>query len=430
MRDSHLDVYGSAGTRASVKRGMNNEDKCPVCLNTFCTADSKDEPESNERKGVSEMKQCNHKICKECYDQLPRTGEGNKKCPVCRENVTSIDTFFAPAGDLPSKRRRNRFKIDVARGALTKYTPDTSGGMAMTIREDVRIPEGVRSIDEAVFFNKQLNSVTLPTSLTHIGARAFANSSLTSVNFGAASHLIDIGDDAFAENNLTSVTLPKTLTHIGKRAFTKNELSGDLDLPDSLTNIGDHAFSLNKLRAVYLYYNGEDSNLKHIGDSAFFLNHIDDLELPASLTSIGNFAFSDNRLPEVILPHSLTNIGDHAFSFNKLTNVTLPNALTHIGDRAFSYNNLSGVNLPDSLTHIGDYAFHRNKLTSVTLPNALTHIGDSAFSYNDLSGVPNFPESLTHIGDSAFAPPREERAFADNTSDIGEGEFDENQLNS
>ena len=63
--------------------------------------------------------------------------------------------------------------------------------------------------------------------------------------------VIAIGNSAFFENQLTSITLPSTLTAIGNEAFNGNQLSS-ISLPDSLTTIGAHAFYRNQLTSIRL----------------------------------------------------------------------------------------------------------------------------------------------------------------------------------
>ena len=84
----------------------------------------------------------------------------------------------------------------------------------------ITIPNSVTSIGEAAFFNCiNLPSITIPNSVTSIGDYAFGNcTSLTSVNIGNS--VTSIGLSAFAQCiSLTSITIPNSVTTIGDRAF-------------------------------------------------------------------------------------------------------------------------------------------------------------------------------------------------------------------
>jgi hypothetical protein len=65
------------------------------------------------------------------------------------------------------------------------------------------IPEGT-SIGRGAYSNKQITSVTIPSSVTSIGNIAFWGNQLTSVTI--PSSVTSIGDNAFYQNQLTSVT--------------------------------------------------------------------------------------------------------------------------------------------------------------------------------------------------------------------------------
>ena len=108
--------------------------------------------------------------------------------------------------------------------------------------QEVTIPNGVTSIEEGVFENKGLTSVTLPSALESIGNDAFKDNSLDLIIIPDT--VTSIGSNAFQNNALTSVTLPSVLESIGNNAFKDNDLE-DLTIPDTVTAIGNHAFAGN-----------------------------------------------------------------------------------------------------------------------------------------------------------------------------------------
>jgi len=58
-----------------------------------------------------------------------------------------------------------------------------------------------------------------------------------------------IGPSAFALRQLTSVRLPDTVTHIGATAFWNNRL-GEVRIPPGVTYIGSSAFARNHIESV------------------------------------------------------------------------------------------------------------------------------------------------------------------------------------
>ncbi|KUF06542.1 leucine-rich repeat domain-containing protein [Leucobacter sp. G161] len=97
--------------------------------------------------------------------------------------------------------------------------------------ESVVIPEGVTSIGTMAFFQSKyqgsisgtptgLQSVTLPSTLTHLGDDSLLGGRLTAIDFPAG--LVYIGSGALNGNQLQDVTIPASVTVIGSGAFTEN----------------------------------------------------------------------------------------------------------------------------------------------------------------------------------------------------------------
>ncbi len=100
-------------------------------------------------------------------------------------------------------------------------------------RKDVVIPDTldgqlVTGIDSGVFYERDLESIVLPSGLTHIGPNAFWGNYLSSISLPPTMEFI--GESAFQENQLTSIGLNQctSLVSIGSRAFASNGIS-DVD---------------------------------------------------------------------------------------------------------------------------------------------------------------------------------------------------------
>jgi hypothetical protein len=291
------------------------------------------------------------------------------------------------------------------------------------------IPEGT-SIGISTYSNKQLTSVTIPSSVTSIGHRAFSTNKLENVTI--PSSVISIGDSAFNKNQLASVTFsePPSVTSIGNRAFFNNKLTS-MTIPSSVTSIRDNAFEYNKLTSVTF---SEPPSVTSIGNRAFFNNKLTSVTIPSSVTSIGDGAFSMNKLTSVTIPPSVTSIGHSAFSRNQLASVTIPSSVTTIRRSVFEDNYLTSVTIPSSVTSIGDSALCENQLTSVTFnePSSITSIGDDAFSINQLTSV-TIPSSVTTIGEHAFSINQLASVTFNepySVTSIGDKAFSSNQLTS
>jgi hypothetical protein len=103
------------------------------------------------------------------------------------------------------------------------------------------IPSGVTSISDSAFANcPSLTSVTIPGTVTNIGAQAFWVSGLTSVTF--LNGVSSIGTDAFERCALTQVTIPGSIKTIESGAFEDCYGLVDVTLSNGLVTLGSDAF--------------------------------------------------------------------------------------------------------------------------------------------------------------------------------------------
>lgn len=218
--------------------------------------------------------------------------------------------------------------------------PDTLGGAP------------VAAIRELAFEScSWLKSITIPDSVTTIGAGAF-----------------------YGCTNLTEATLPKNLTVIEHHLFTGCRMLKDVVLPSAITQIGDSAFSgCWKLRLS---------------------------DFPEGLTTIGDSAFHGcNGLQYITLPASLTHVADNAFAeCRNIRTVYVPE-----GSYAQTCAALSGLNVAvDTGAFVWD-VFVLQPMEDGSLciiayaPSGLTDTGGSLTLPAEVNGTP-----VTAIGSAAF----------------------------
>lgn len=163
------------------------------------------------------------------------------------------------------------------------FTPDNTAAIVTNYKykgtaADVTIPsrykgKPVTAINNAVFPNSAVTSVTIPDSVTAIPDAAFANCSQLT-NISIPNSVTYIGYSAFSScTSLKSVTLPSSLSSISEALFSGCSQLTTIHIPDSVSSIQSYAFCACE-------------NLKTI-------------RIPVTVTSIGDCAFD-------VCPSSMT----------------------------------------------------------------------------------------------------------------------------
>lgn len=252
----------------------------------------------------------------------------------------------------------------------------------------------VTSIGQRAFDNcKQLISVTLPSSIKHIGNNAFDGCSFK--NARVPSFLIsyipkddletvvitsgkEIPANSFAGcEKLKNVTLPNSLTSIGMGAFSNCDSLTNITIPDSVTSIGMGSFSncqgLTKIEVGKnnQNYHSQNNCLIETASKTLMLGCKNSV-IPddGSVISIADCAFENCLgLTSITIPNSVTSIGDFVFSHcENLTDFTIPSSVTSIGIDVFGgCDNLKSVTfLDDSNWLVVELLSHNTEIVTVT----------------------------------------------------------------
>lgn len=313
--------------------------------------------------------------------------------------------------------------ISVAEGFeeadLAVEIPETIDGMTVTKIEGTRW---------SAFARYHVTSVSIPASVTEIGAGAFMNCQyLTQVTFAEGS--APSFEDAYNSNlngvfagctALTSIELPAGTTKLGTYMFSGCESLTSVNLSEltQITEIPFSAFERCALSSVEL-----PENISRVAQDAFSANYIctglddygdeirtytiQDIVLNEGLIEIGSNAFGGAVITSLILPNSLTTIGQEAFSgCYQLAEITWPDnkGFTEINgfDNCTSLPDSIFESLPVTVTSIGYEAFFGCRFSSVSLPGTIETIGERAFAYNYNLKTLTLHEGLQSIGVCAF----------------------------
>ena len=256
------------------------------------------------------------------------------------------------------------FTFDATTGTIKKYNGNDA---VVNIPSEIN-GTPVTTIGNAAFRDSSVTSVTIPASVTEIGANAFAGcTNLTSVTYG--------GD----WSNLTIQSGNPAVEDAAKDAANEQ--------------LFDFEFILNNTAVIVIRYKGTAA----------------DVTIPSRykgkpVTVIDHTAFYNNSaVTSVTIPDSVTAIPDYAFGFcSQLTNISIPNSVTFIGFSAFnSCTSLKSITLPSSLSTIQSYAFYNcGNLKTIRIPVSVTSIGNYAFDVCPSLMTVTYPGSKTQWDDN------------------------------
>ena len=230
----------------------------------------------------------------------------------------------------------------------------------------------------------------------------------------AGKTVVAIGPTAFAAATVTSVSIPNTVTNIGANAFLACVSLTNVSLPESLVTIEPQAFS----QCVSLKTINIPASVDEIGTLVFWrclgLQSINVATANSKFTSQDGVLFDKaqtilityppGRAGNYSVPNSVTNVIAYSFAdASALTNVSLPNSVAIINNNAFENSGIGAAIVPDTVTTLGHEAFAVcTNLTTAKIPNTITNLEYAMFGgcFNLVDVA--LPNTLVEIGISAF----------------------------
>lgn len=347
-------------------------------------------------------------------------GGAFNNCPNLQLTVDSAVTKFAIVDDM--------FLVEnVTSGGVT-----TQKIVSLLVNEgDVVIPEGMDFQTYAFYGVRNIDSITLPSTLTSLTSYVFMNCQAKEVILNEG--LTSMSSYVFQGSTVESVVLPSTLTSIPALAFKDNTNLKSIVIPGSVTTIYSDAFrGCTALESVTL-----ENGVTEIGDNAFRgCTSLKSITFPESLKVISNYAFEGSGLTSLVIPETVTTIGKffdvvddysydqygHVFENCKdletvtfyptsisskymfsgcdsLKTITFPNGLVSVDGYAFNgCSSLETFEFAEGLKNIGPYAFSGTSLKTVSLPSSLTKLCDGAFANCLALTSVTFSSGLKYLG--------------------------------
>ena len=159
--------------------------------------------------------------------------------------------------------------------------------------------------------------------------------------------LTSIGENAFAGCALKTVSIPDSLTHMGANPFKQRKnLTTIAVSPEHPVFATIDGVLFNKTEKKLICYPAAmpgteyavPRGIRLIGDGAFYwCEALEAVTIPDTVTEIGAYGFYRcGGLASMVVPDSVTAIGDYAFAqCCKMNEIYISNSITAISERLF-----------------------------------------------------------------------------------------------
>lgn len=329
---------------------------------TSCNNTSNGENENKEHTHIEETIQAKAPTC---------TEEGlteGKKCSICdeilleQEKINSLGHSF----DNNYKCEKCSFTKKVSQGLEFALNFSKTGydviGIGSCEDEHLVIPfeyEGlpvVGIIDQALYFQEQLKSVTIPNSVTKISPYSLACN-------------INIEEFIIGENNQSYKTI-----------------DGNIYTKDGETLV---QYACGKKDTEFILPKGVKTIAPYSLYGVMCLEHID---FGTELTTISDYAASMcPSLKTIVIPEQVEYIGEYSFFYSTgATSIVIKSKNVEIGERAFGRSfklveiyNLSGVDLTSNLDENSKIGSPVIMHTSLNEKSVMETEGEFVFTIND-----------------------------------------------
>ena len=321
-------------------------------------------------------------------------------------------------------------------GSKTNYVHLTKAFIPSSVKYETHEYTVTRIAESAFSACPELLAVSIPSSVTYVGNKAFANCTwLDSV----AWHPVRMYSTSYAYNTcpfyndkkITKFTFGPTVQRIP--AYLCYDLDGitELHFPAGLQFIANYAFNhMDGIKAVTI-----PDGVNSMGTGPFSsCYNLASINIPSSLEAIPDeFCNGCSALTQIDIPSTVTSIGKNAFYGTSLSSVVIPESVSSVGEKAFAYNsylktvvwnpirltagydayntapfyncsNVSSFTFGANVKRIpANLCYYLSAIPSIELPAGLEFIGKAAFC--GLSQIKEvvIPDGVSVMGSSVFS---------------------------
>ncbi len=242
-------------------------------------------------------------------------------------------------------------------GAFTYHINDEYGGAVITEytpeEADVTFPEKldghtVVGLGDFLFNEQeQIETVTIPDNICHIGASAFYGTSITEFIVSDSHPMYKTEDGVlFSKDGIAlvayppkkedkSYVIPETVEELYHGCFASNTYITEVTLPEGLLYVDSWAFAYTTIQELII-----PDGVEGIESYACaYMTRLESFKTPANLAYIGSAAFAGcANLTDITLNEGLIEIGQSAFAGTGIRNIVIPTTVTDIGYCALGYD--------------------------------------------------------------------------------------------
>jgi len=317
----------------------------------------------------------------------------------------------------------------ISNGAVTITDCNTSVEGAFIIPDTIdNYP--VTAIGSSAFEGcGKLTEITIPKSITSMGASAFNGTNLQKIyiesledwckiNFSSPNSSI-FSPNPYAEfyvdgELITDLVIPGTVSGISDYAFYLGAGFKSITIENGVERVGKYTFSMCR----FVTEINIPPSIKTIDENAFATCtavtevNITDLGAWCSISFANNYSspvkdnlkLNGSLVTQVVIPEGVKAINGAFMNCSQITSVSIPEGVEAIGGYSFyGCSKINNIDIPKSVKSIGEYAFYKcSSLTTVKIPDGVTYINSNTFNYcTGLTSV-DLPEGITGIAGYAF----------------------------
>lgn len=297
--------------------------------------------------------------------------------------------------------------------SITITEPATEEGAEPTKRVYAVTAVGARA-----FYEADVESVTVPSTVGTIDRYAFWKSTVKSVTI--ADGTVTIGYGAFkACPRLSEVRLPATLKELGSvyemlgvggAVFTECTALEKIEIPASISRLPELTFmGCTSLSEVTL-----NEGLEEIGERVFEgCTNLTEIELPRTVTTVERAAFNGSWLDHPVFPGTVAILPNSCYLWcGNMKGFTIEEGVVEIGRQSFAdCGAITEINVPNSVEWIRSDAFQGNAMVeTIHLGSGLRRLGHSSLAVWAPDQATNTPHwALKDIYIAAPVPPYHEQ---------------------